>query len=122
MIGFPLIAAFLLLATGIWSGTWRVAQFLWLGGCGMAAGALFAAIPSIAKPFYLLLHLVACCISIVVGNALLAAFYLLILTPVGVTMRVFGRQPLGKKFDRETQSYWVDVEKSGDVGDYYRQF
>ncbi len=122
MIGFPTLAAVLLLATGLWSGSWRVEPFLWLGAGGLAAGALFVAIPSLAKPFYLVVHFLACCIGAVVGNTLLAAFYLLLLTPFGVIMRMFGRKAIHKSFDRNTSSYWVDVEKSGEAGDYYRQF
>ena len=122
VIGFPSLAAVLLLATRLWSGTWRVPPFLWLGGCGLAAGALFVAIPRLAKPFYLLWYFLACCIGTVVGNTLLAAFYLLIVTPVGVALRAFGRQAVCKTFDRNMQSYWVDVDKPDDVRDYFRQF
>ena len=122
MIGFPSLAAALLLAARLWSGTWRVTPSLWLGGCGLAAGALFVAFPSLAKPFYLLWHFLACCLGAVVGNTLLAAFYLLIVTPVGAVMRAFGRRAICKTFDRNRQSYWVDVEKTEDVRDYYRQF
>ena len=122
VIGFPSLAAALLLATGLWSGTWHVVPYLWLGGCGLAAGALFAAIPLLAKPFYLLWYFLACCIGTVVGNTLLAAFYFLIVTPVGVAMRAFGRQAVPKSFDGRARSYWVDVEKQDDVKDYYRQF
>jgi hypothetical protein len=122
VIGFPSLAAALLLATRLWSGTWHVPLFLWLGGCGLAAGALFAAIPLLAKPFYLLWYFLSCCIGTVVGNTLLAAFYFLIVTPIGVAMRAFGRQAVSKTFDRNIRSYWLDVEKTNDVKDYYRQY
>lgn len=122
MVGFPVLAATLLLAVRFWSGTWRATPFLWLGGCGLAAGALIVAIPSLAKPFYLPWYFLACCIGTVVGNTLLAAFYLLIVTPVGVAMRAFGRRAVCKTFDKKTRSYWVDVEKTEDVRGYYRQF
>ncbi len=122
MIGFPKMAAVLLIAARLWSGTWRVEPFLWLGGCGAAAGALFAAIPRLATPFYVVWHFLACCISAVVGNTLLAAFYFLIITPFGVAMRAFGRRTVDKAFDKKIRSYWVDVKRPDDVNDYYRQF
>ena len=122
VIGFPSLAAALLLAARLWSGTWNVTPFLWLGGCGLAAGALFVAIPLVAMPFYLLWHFLACCIGTVVGNTLLAAFYLLIVTPVGAAKRAFGRQAVSKAFDRDVRSYWEDVENADDVQGYYRQF
>ena len=122
VIGFPLLAAVLLLAARLWSGIWHSTPSLWLGGCGLAAGALFVVFPFLAKPFYLLWHFLTCCIGTVVGNALLSAFYLLIVTPIGAATRLFGRQAVSRTFDRGIRSYWVDVEKDEDVKDYYRQF
>lgn len=122
VIGFPSLAAALLLAARLWSGTWSVTPFLWLGGCGLAVGALFVAIPLLARPFYLLWYFLACCVGTIVGNTLLAAFYVLIVTPIGAAMRAFGRQAVSKTFDMNMRSYWADVEKADDVKDYYRQF
>ena len=122
VIGFPSLAAVLLLAARLWGGAWHVTPFLWLGGCGLAAGALFVAIPLLAGPCYLLWYFLACCISTVVGNTLLAALYILIVTPIGAAMRMLGRQAVSKTFDGKILSYWVDAEKTEDVKDYYRQY
>jgi hypothetical protein len=122
VIGFPSLAVALLLTARMWSGTWHLTPSLLIGGCGMAAGALFVVIPFLAGPFYLLWHFMACCIGTVVGNTLLTAFYLLVLTPIGAAMRAFGRQAVPKTLDGNVQSYWTDVEKADDVKDYYRQF
>jgi len=122
MIGFPSLAAALLLATRFWSGSWHATPLLWLGGCGLAAGALFAAMPVLARPFYVLWYFLACCIGTVVGNAILSAFYFFIITPVGIALRLFGRRTVSRSFDRSKQSYWVDVEKVEEVKDYYRQY
>lgn len=120
--GFPALAAVLLLASGLWSGTWRVTPFAWLAVIGAAAGALFAACPFLAKPFYLAWHFLACCIGALVGNTLLAAFYLLILTPVGLAGRALGRRVICRSLDKSRPSYWVDVAKTDDAVDYFRQF
>lgn len=37
---------------------------------------------------------------------ILGLFFYLILTPVGLIMRLFGRDPLHRKFDRKSTSYW----------------
>jgi len=122
VIGFPSLAAVLLLAARLKSGTWNMPPFLWLAGCGLAAGALFVAIPLLAKPFYVLWYFLACCIGTIVGNTLLTAFYLLIVTPIGLAMRLFGRRAVSKTFDTNKRSYWEDVEKADDVKNYYGQF
>ncbi len=122
VIGFPLLAAALMLIAAKAGMTRSTAPFLWLGGCGSAAGVLFAAVPSLAKPFYLLWNFLACCLGAIIGHTLLAAFYFLILTPIGAAMRAFGRRTFPKTFDKKIRSYWVKVAMAADVGDYYRQF
>ncbi len=122
ILGFPFLGIMLLVSNRFWRGTWSVEPSLWLAGVGLAAGVLFVAIPFLAKPFYIVWYFLACCIGMIVGNTLLAGFYLLIITPVGVAMRAFGRRVVCKTFNKKIQSYWVDVETSDDVRDYYRQF
>ncbi len=122
VFGFPSLAAVLLLTARLWSGAWHVTPFLWLGGCGLAFGSLFVALPRLATPFYLLWYFLTCCIGAIVGNTLLTAFYLFIVTPVGCVLRAFGRHALPKGFDRKARTYWEDVERADDVQDYYKQF
>ena len=43
---------------------------------------------------------------------ILGIFFYLILTPVGLIMRLFGRDPLHRKLDRKATTYW---EKRGSV-------
>jgi hypothetical protein len=38
---------------------------------------------------------------------ILGVFFYGILTPIGVTMRLFGWDPLTRKIDRRAESYWV---------------
>lgn len=92
--------------------------FVW----GSILGAVLFVLPQIAKPFYLAWFFLACCIGIVVSNLLFAAFYYLLITPIGLAMRAFGRDPLQKRFDRRRASYWRDAEKVVDPQRYFRQF
>jgi hypothetical protein len=43
---------------------------------------------------------------------LLGAAYLLLLTPIGVVMKLVGRDPLSRRL-RDRDSYWVTRERSG---------
>jgi len=45
-------------------------------------------------------------ISWVLLRLILGVFYYLILSPVGFAMRLFGRDVLDEKIDREASSYW----------------
>jgi len=60
----------------------------------------------------------------VMTRAILSILFFLVITPIGLVRRIFGKNPLDLKFNREdTNSYWipkrkVDFEKK----DYENQF
>jgi hypothetical protein len=96
--------------------------FLWLGIIGLVVGVVLWLLPIIARPFYIIWYFFGCCVGFVMGNVLFSAFYFLILTPMGLVMRLTGRDPLKRKFDKTTPTYWQDAEKVVDLNRYYRQF
>ncbi len=58
----------------------------------------------------------------VVSHVLLAAIYYLLLTPIGLLMKVFGYDPMRRKMDRAASSYWVVREPKRDNSSYFKQF
>ncbi len=122
IVGFPCVAAVLLVA-GRWHGAgWSFDLPLAVGGVGVALGLILWVAPQIARPFYVGWYAVACCVGFLIGNTVLAAIYLLIFAPVGLAMRAMGRRSLSKGFDRSTPSYWHDAQPPDDPERYYRQF
>jgi len=122
VIGFPCVAALMLLMGRYASGAWNVKPSLWVGGVGVAVGLILWAAPAIAKPFYVAWYFIGCCVGIVVTNVLLVATYYLIMTSVGLLMRALGRAPIQKSFDRNAKTYWQDAPPATDAGRYYSQF
>jgi hypothetical protein len=121
IIGFPAIAIFLSIVGRLTAHTWKP-FFFWLGIVGLTAGIVLWLLPIIARPFYAVWYFIACCMGFIMGNVLFSVFYFLVLTPLGLLMRMAGRDPLKKKFDRKTSTYWEDAEKVVDLNRYYRQF
>jgi hypothetical protein len=121
-VGFPCVAVALLCLKRILSGTWAVELALWIGGVGLGLGLLLLAIPVMARPFYVVWYGVACSIGIVVSNVLFAAFYLLVLTPIGLVLRAVGRSPLRKGSDKNAATYWREAEHVSDPKRYFGQF
>ena len=76
----------------------------------------------ITRIIYRGLILVTLPIGYVVSFILLAAFYFLLLMPVGLAFRLFGRDPLGRKFDPDADSYWVAHRPPEGLDRYFRQF
>ena len=121
VIGFPIIAALFALSGWVKGHTFH-GWTLWLGIGGAALGAVLWLVPQIAKPFYLVWYFLACCIGIVTSNALLIAAYYLVFTPVGLLMRLLGRDPMKRRPDPQATTYWRKAEAVTDPARYYRQY
>ena len=62
-------------------------------------------------------------IGFVVSHVVLALVYYLVLTPIGLLMRLFGYDSMKRRFDPEAPSYWVERPAAGfDIRRYLRQF
>jgi len=85
-------------------------------------GVVLYLAPQIARPFYMAWYFLACCIGIVTSNALLIAFFYLVITPFGLLMRAFGRDPMNQAWDSKAMTYWRAAEKPVDPERYFRQF
>ena len=119
-LGFPIIAS--LLGASVWrrSHLWP-AWALWLGGIGLVVGLACMLVPRAARPFYLVWMALGCCLGFVVSNVVLGAIYFFIVTPIGLALRLAGRDPLRRAFESKRQTYWDDAEKPGDAERYFRQ-
>ena len=119
-IGMPLLALVLGVLGWFRAHTWPVWTW-WLAGVGAAIGIMLWLLPQIARPFYIAWNGLGCCLGFVVSNTAVTAVYFLIVTPIGLTLRLLGRDPLRRRFERERESYWEDAEKTGDAERYFRQ-
>jgi hypothetical protein len=132
--GFGLAALAALAALGLWVW-WRHSLFgfalgdraaevaAWaLWAAAGACGVLAAAAPACLRPLYLALSLLGAPIGLVVSYVVLAIVYYGILTPIGLAMRLAGRDPLHRKFDRSAGTYWVPRGGAPEPKRYFRQF
>ena len=103
---------------------WHVA-LLWAllilaAGCAIGLCSLISL--RAARVLYVVLTTVALPIGFVVSFVLLAAFYFLLLTPVGLFFRIIGRDPLRRRFDRAGDTYWVPHRPAAGPDRYFHQF
>jgi hypothetical protein len=121
MIGFPVLAVIFLLL-GWWRTGMVSTKFLPVAGAGVAFGVVFWFLPQIARPFYLAWYFLACCIGIVLSNLLFTLFFYLVFTPTGFLLRMFRKDTMNRPLDRQSKTYWNEVEKIVDPERYFRQF
>jgi hypothetical protein len=56
-----------------------------------------------------------------VSPGLLRIVYL-VLTPIGLVLRLCGYDPMQRRFDREAKTYWVPREEEAKMDHVFRQF
>ena len=56
----------------------------------------------------------------IIAPIVMAIIYFIILTPISLTVRLFGKDLLGLKFLKKKQSYWIKRKK--DIGSMKKQF
>ncbi len=76
----------------------------------------------LTKMIYLGMILLTMPIGWVVSFILLAAFYFLLLAPLGLFFRLIGRDPLCRKFDSSAKSYWLSRQPPNGPEQYFHQF
>ena len=76
----------------------------------------------LTKMIYLGMILLTMPIGWVVSFILMAAFYFLLLAPLGLFFRLMGRDPLCRKFDPTAKSYWLSRQTPKGLEQYFHQF
>ena len=57
-----------------------------------------------------------------ISHLLLAMVYYLMITPMGLVMRLFRRDSMRRNFEPEAETYWIKRRSNGDLARYVRQF
>ncbi|MCJ7755317.1 MAG: SxtJ family membrane protein [Thermoanaerobaculales bacterium] len=98
-----------------------LARGLWVAA--IAVPVLGWAVPKFMRFVFLGMSYLAWPIGFVVSHLVLAGVYYLVLTPIGLLMRLFGYDSMKRTFDREAASYWVP-RSPGEVDPkrHFRQF
>lgn len=124
LVWFGAIAVAFLLGLGAFvQWRWQAAAAAWSLGIGAAVwGALYAAIPAIRRPCYLGLSYATAPIGWVLSLVLLLLVYYVVLTPIGLVLRLVGYDPMARKSDRAARSYWVSRPEKPRRSRYFRQY
>ncbi|MFH1619306.1 MAG: SxtJ family membrane protein, partial [bacterium] len=79
---------------------------------GISAALLFLGLtaPKILNPFQKVWMSMAVLMGWVMTRIILTVFFYLVITPIGLLLRMFGKDILNRKIDKGAQSYWVPVE------------
>lgn len=101
---------------------WEAGPAGWLlAALGSGWGAAGLVRPRAVRPFYLALTALALPIGWVLGEVLLAVVYYGLFVPLGLAMRLAGRDPLQRRFDPQAATYWQPKKQPAGPASYLRQ-
>jgi len=101
---------------------WKFQAPYWIWSVAAAVACIFFIFPPVRRPLYLGWVYAAYPIGLVVSYLVMVAIYYLVVTPIGLVMRLAGRDSLNRSFDAEARTYWSIRESSSDQARYFRQF
>ena len=58
----------------------------------------------------------------VITGFLLSIIFFIIITPIGIVLRMLGKDTLDKDIDKEKESYWVSRDAEDDISAYEKQY
>lgn len=95
-----------------WKSGWEPTRAALLTAVsGAAVAALGLVLPALLRPVYRLWMMLAVVLGFVMTRVILTIVYYAVVTPIGLAMRAFGRDPLAKRPDPTVDSYWIPVER-----------
>ena len=119
---------------GMWLGFFGAigGYLFWTSGSqgwGAVVGAVAALVglpglllPQIMKPIYVVWMTAAFPIGWTISHLLLGVIFYGVVTPIGLTLRLFGYDPMNRKFEPEAKTYWSERPVDTDTSRYFRMY
>ena len=114
---FPGLAVYLYLRHGVGLPTCAA-----IGSIAVVIGGAGLIRPPLIRPVYVAMMALALPIGMVISTVLLAVLYYLVLTPIGLALRLSGKDRIEKRGDPQAGSYWVRRKQPESMERYFRQY
>ncbi|MAF95600.1 MAG: hypothetical protein CMM60_07585 [Rhodospirillaceae bacterium] len=111
--GFGIVFAFVFAVIGLWPLLDGGAIRLW----ALIAAGVFAAAglfwPTLLRPLNRVWFLFGMALHKVVNPLVMGLLFYATITPIALVMRLMGKDPLRRRFDRQAKSYWIERRPAG---------
>jgi hypothetical protein len=78
--------------------------------------------PALGRKLYVGWMLAAVPIGWTLTHLILGVIYYLVLTPIGLLMRLVGKDPMRRRLERDASSYWIERDEAAGSERYFKQF
>ena len=101
----------------------NIPQNYWFWGAAIVILLTTLTVPILIKPIYRVAIFIAHILGWINTRIILGLIYYLLFTPISLIMKIIGRDPLHRKFDKKAASYWNVHERTPKPKEQYlRQF
>lgn len=91
-------------------------------GVGVVLAVLYYWVKPLRVPLYLAWMRIFFPLGWIVSHTIVAVIYYLVVTPIGLLMRLFGRDPMQRRWDRGAATYWAPTRRDATLSQYFRQY
>jgi len=95
---------------------------LWISAAGLLICILSLISTKLVKPVFIALQVITYPIGVVISFIIMAIFYYLVLTPVGLVFKLIGKDSLNRNFNKQAATYWVRYNPPDSPKRYFNQF
>jgi hypothetical protein len=120
IVWLPLFCA--IVAAVVWTRSQSLAATMIALAGGAASLLVGLARPAWMRPVFVGWTLAAFPIGWLVSHLILAMIFYLVMTPIGLALRLAGHDPLRRRLDRSAASYWIEYNPHSRVERYFRQY
>ena len=96
--------------------------YIYFYGAGIFFIVAALAVPIFVKPVFILFLYIAHVMGWVMTRVILSALFYLVITPIGLILKLFGKKFLDMKFSQEKESYWIETSEEEGVKSYEIQY
>ena len=122
LLGVLIPGICLAIGGSIRGGAGQVAVAAVACGVGLAAAVAIFAVPGAGRTIFVGWSLAAVPIGWTITHTAMALAYYVVITPLGLIMKLFGYDPMKRRFDPQATTYWIEHEPGTEKSRYFRQF
>ena len=102
------------------TGSFGMPSVFW--AIGVVVPAIGLVWPGVLRFVFLAASYATFPIGFVVSYLILAFVYFIVIAPIGLALRLMGRDPMQRRFDRVAKTYWTPREQEESAKRYFQQF
>jgi hypothetical protein len=95
--------------------------FIWFSGIGSIAVILAVLWPAMLSPVKKILEQFIFIIGLLASAVTFLVVFYLVFTPIGILLKLFGKDLLNQKIEKDSNSYWIKRRGNGALRDSYER-